>query len=86
METDERRTRIREVRRQLVREGPPWTRGYERDFDRVTTPDPDCDRRHPPTRFTYVCAVGTVGADPKAEPVTRGRALRLPDPSFEPPF
>ncbi|WP_171110260.1 MULTISPECIES: class I SAM-dependent methyltransferase [Streptomyces] len=28
----------------------------------------------------------TVGADPQARPVTRCKALRLPDPSFEPPF
>jgi predicted O-methyltransferase YrrM len=30
--------------------------------------------------------VVTEGADPTAEPVTRCKALRLPDPSFEPPF
>lgn len=28
----------------------------------------------------------TIGADPRGTPVTRGKALRLPDPSFEPPF
>ena len=28
----------------------------------------------------------TVGRDPAAEAVPRCRALRLPDPSFEPPF
>jgi predicted O-methyltransferase YrrM len=41
--TDERRTRIRDVRRRLVREGPPWTRGGERDFATVTLPERDCD-------------------------------------------
>jgi hypothetical protein len=30
--------------------------------------------------------VVTNGAGPTAEPVTRCKALRLPDPSFEPPF
>ncbi|MEV6738284.1 class I SAM-dependent methyltransferase [Streptomyces sp. NPDC051104] len=30
--------------------------------------------------------VTTVGADPRSEPRTRCKALRLPDPSFEPPF
>ena len=31
-------------------------------------------------------ASGTVGAGPGAEPVARSRAVRLPDPAFEPPF
>src|SRR6516162_8692030 len=43
MKTDELRTRTREVRRQLVREGPSWTRHRERDFETVTMPERDCD-------------------------------------------
>ena len=43
MKTDELRTRTREVRRQLVREGPSWTRRRERDFETVTMPERDCD-------------------------------------------
>lgn len=43
MKADEFRTRIREVRRQLVREGPSWTRHRERDFETVTLPERDCD-------------------------------------------
>jgi predicted O-methyltransferase YrrM len=43
METDDRRTRIREVRSQLVREGPVWTRGPELDFETVTLPERDSD-------------------------------------------
>lgn len=43
MRTSERTTRIREVRTRLVREGPPWTRGQERDFETVTVPERDCD-------------------------------------------
>jgi hypothetical protein len=41
---DERRARIREVRRRLVRDGPPQTRDRVRDFETVTLPEPDCDR------------------------------------------
>jgi predicted O-methyltransferase YrrM len=43
MQTDVRRTRIREVRQRLVREGPPRTRDRERDFETVTVPERDCD-------------------------------------------
>ena len=43
METGERLTHIREVRRQLVREGPSRTRHRERDFETVTLPERDCD-------------------------------------------
>jgi predicted O-methyltransferase YrrM len=41
--TDERRRRVREVRRRLAREGPVRTRGPERDFETVTLPERDCD-------------------------------------------
>jgi predicted O-methyltransferase YrrM len=43
MGTDERRTTIRDVRRRLAQEGPPWTRNDELDFETVTLPDRDCD-------------------------------------------
>lgn len=43
MKADERRARIREVRRRLVREGPSWTRHRERDFETITLPERDCD-------------------------------------------
>lgn len=43
VKTDGRRTRIREVRRRLAQEGPPWTRDRERDFATVTVPERDCD-------------------------------------------
>jgi predicted O-methyltransferase YrrM len=42
MNTDDRRTTVREARRRLAREGPRWTRGYERDFATVTMPERDC--------------------------------------------
>jgi predicted O-methyltransferase YrrM len=43
MTTDGRRARIREVRRRLAQDGPPWTREGERDFQTVTLPERDCD-------------------------------------------
>jgi predicted O-methyltransferase YrrM len=36
-------TRVREVRRRLAQDGPPWTRDRERDFETVTVPERDCD-------------------------------------------
>ncbi|MEQ7128479.1 class I SAM-dependent methyltransferase [Actinopolymorpha sp. B11F2] len=35
--------RVREVRRQLGQDGPPWTRAHEGDFETVTVPQHDCD-------------------------------------------
>jgi predicted O-methyltransferase YrrM len=43
MRLEERATRVREVRRRLVRDGPRWTRPHERDFETVTLPERDCD-------------------------------------------
>jgi hypothetical protein len=43
MVTDERGTRIREVRGRLAREGPVWIRGADLDFETVTLPERDCD-------------------------------------------
>jgi len=34
---------IREVRRRLALDGPPWTRALDGDFDRVAVPERDCD-------------------------------------------
>jgi predicted O-methyltransferase YrrM len=44
MKADERRTRIREVRRMLARQGPPYTRDREADFETVTVPERHCDQ------------------------------------------
>jgi predicted O-methyltransferase YrrM len=41
--TDEHRSRIREVRERLTREGPGRTRASGLDFERVTLPERDCD-------------------------------------------
>ena len=43
MKTEEGMTRVREVRRRLVREGPSRTRHRERDFETVTLPERECD-------------------------------------------
>lgn len=43
--TDDRATRVREVRRRLAQEGPPRTRGQEGDFETVTVPEEHCDQR-----------------------------------------
>jgi predicted O-methyltransferase YrrM len=43
MGADERRTRVREIRSRLAREGPARTRGPDRDFETVTLPARDCD-------------------------------------------
>jgi predicted O-methyltransferase YrrM len=43
MSTHAHVARIREVRARLARDGPPWTRGAEHDFQTVTLPERDCD-------------------------------------------
>jgi predicted O-methyltransferase YrrM len=43
MEREPRRERVREVRRRLARDGPPWSRDRAGDFDAVTVPERDCD-------------------------------------------
>jgi predicted O-methyltransferase YrrM len=43
MHIDERRARVRAVRRRLAQDGPPWTRPHERDFETVALPERDCD-------------------------------------------
>jgi predicted O-methyltransferase YrrM len=43
MSKERRRERVRDVRRRLVHDGPPWTRDRAGDFDTVTVPERDCD-------------------------------------------
>jgi hypothetical protein len=43
MSRERRRERVRDVRRRLARDGPPWTRDNANDFDTVTVPERDCD-------------------------------------------
>jgi predicted O-methyltransferase YrrM len=35
--------RVRDVRRRLARNGPPWTRDHAGDFGTITVPERDCD-------------------------------------------
>jgi predicted O-methyltransferase YrrM len=34
---------VREARRRLARDGPPWTRDRANDFEAITVPERDCD-------------------------------------------
>jgi predicted O-methyltransferase YrrM len=43
MSSKRRRERVREVRRRLAHDGPPWTRDHADDFDTVSVPERDCD-------------------------------------------
>ncbi|MCK1813740.1 class I SAM-dependent methyltransferase [Streptomyces sp. XM4011] len=43
MKTDDRAIRVREVRRQLARNGPARTRDFDGDFEYITLPERDCD-------------------------------------------
>ena len=43
MSRERRREQVRDVRRRLAHDGPPWTRDHANDFDTVTVPERDCD-------------------------------------------
>jgi predicted O-methyltransferase YrrM len=43
MTRERRLERVREVRRRLARDGPPWARDRTGDFETVTVPERDCD-------------------------------------------
>jgi predicted O-methyltransferase YrrM len=43
LSSQRRRERVREVRRRLAHDGPPWTRDRAGDFDVVSVPERDCD-------------------------------------------
>jgi predicted O-methyltransferase YrrM len=43
MNSERRQRRVRDVRRRLARDGPPWTRNRANDFDVVTVPERDCN-------------------------------------------
>jgi predicted O-methyltransferase YrrM len=43
MSSERHLQRVRDVRRRLVRDGPPWTRDRADDFETVTVPERDCD-------------------------------------------
>jgi predicted O-methyltransferase YrrM len=43
MSSERHLERVRDVRRRLARDGPPWTRDRANDFETVTVPERDCD-------------------------------------------
>jgi predicted O-methyltransferase YrrM len=43
MRSERRLQRVREARRRLARDGPPWTRDRVGDFETVSVPERDCD-------------------------------------------
>lgn len=83
VEADERRKRVREVRRRLARHGPPRTRDRERDFETVTLPEPDCDRLRDLLIDERVETVVEVGLAYASSALAIGEALvtvNRPDP------
>jgi predicted O-methyltransferase YrrM len=43
MSREQHRERVRDARRRLAHDGPPWTRDHPGDFEAVTLPERDCD-------------------------------------------
>jgi predicted O-methyltransferase YrrM len=82
VKTEERRNRIRDVRRQLVQDGPPRSRPHERDFETVSLPERDCDL----LRDQLVCAgietVVEVGLAYGSSALAIGEALVTIDPQY----
>ena len=80
METEERITRVREVRRRLTREGPPRTRQRERDFETVTLPERDCDLLRDLLIAEGAATVVEVGLAYASSALAIGEALIAVDP------
>lgn len=80
MQMDERGTRVREVRRRLVQDGPPWTRDHERDFETVTTPERDCDLLRDLLISERIETVVEVGLAYASSALAVGEALITVDP------
>lgn len=80
MGTDERRERVRQVRRQLARTGPPWTRDGELDFATVTVAERDCDLLRDLLISEAVGTVVEVGLAYASSALAIGEALVAVDP------
>lgn len=78
--TDERRTRVREVRHRLARAGPPWTRDRERDFETVTVPERLCDLLRDVLVSERVETVVEIGLAYGSSALAIGEALVTVDP------
>jgi len=80
MRIDERRARVREVRRRLGQDGPPWTRDHERDFETVSMPERDCDLLRDLLIAERVETVVEVGLAYASSALAIGEALVTIDP------
>jgi predicted O-methyltransferase YrrM len=80
METEERISRVREVRRRLAREGPTRTRQRERDFETVTLPERDCDLLRDILIAEGAATVAEVGLAYASSALAIGEALVTIDP------
>ncbi len=80
MTTVDRRTRVREVRSRLARDGPAWTRDPERDFETVTLPERDCDLLRDLLISEGVQTVVEVGLAYGSSALAIGEALVTVDP------
>lgn len=80
MDTGVMRARVSEVRRRLVREGPPWTRDRERDFDTISMPERDCDLLRDLFIAEGVSTVVEVGLAYGSSALAIGEALVTVDP------
>ncbi|KRV50618.1 hypothetical protein AQ490_16300 [Wenjunlia vitaminophila] len=78
--TAERRARIGEVRRRLVREGPPRTRDREADFETVTVPERHCDQLRDLLVSEGAQTVVEVGLAYASSALAIGEALVTVDP------
>ncbi|MBQ1025147.1 class I SAM-dependent methyltransferase [Micromonospora sp. C95] len=80
MRSDERKARVRKVRRRLAQSGPPWTRDHERDFETVTLPERDCDLLRDLLISDRVEAVVEVGLAYASSALAIGEALVTVNP------
>jgi predicted O-methyltransferase YrrM len=80
MRMDGRGARVREVRRRLVRDGPPRTRPHELDFQTVALPERDCDLLRDLLIAERAGTVVEVGLAYAASALAIGEALVTVDP------
>jgi predicted O-methyltransferase YrrM len=80
MESDDRRSRIREARRRLATAGPARTRGPELDFETVTLPERDCDLLRDLLISEETQTVVEVGLAYGSSALAIGEALATVDP------
>jgi predicted O-methyltransferase YrrM len=77
---DGRGARVREVRRRLAQDGPPWTRPHDQDFQRVALPERDCDLLRDLLIAERAATVVEVGLAYAGSALAVGEALVAVDP------